>query len=74
MKLTYDQASAITPEHKQDTFSHARAAIAYECVDRLFKAIPKSRRIEYLGEANDVYLFIEAADRHAPDKPSVKPR
>lgn len=54
----------------QSDFTKARAAVAAECADAIFKALPKSLKMELLGELNDLLLFIEAAKRAAP---AVKP-
>jgi hypothetical protein len=33
---------------------------------QLFNAIPKSRRLDYIGHLNDIYLFLDAATKVAP--------
>ena len=47
-----------------DRFTKEEAEKALECADVLFKAIPKSKRMGYLGELNDLCLFLEDAKRH----------
>lgn len=34
-----------------------------KALTQMFDAIPKSRRMEYVGELNDISLFLEAARR-----------
>jgi hypothetical protein len=34
----------------------------------MFEALPKSRRMEFLGHLNDVLLFVEAAKKNAPNE------
>ena len=36
--------------------------------DEILEALPKSKLVNYLGHANDVYLFLAAADKVAPSK------
>jgi hypothetical protein len=33
--------------------------IAIEAINAIFEAIPKSRRLEYLGDLNEVLLYIQ---------------
>lgn len=51
----------------ESRFTKQEADHILEIVDTLFEAIPKSKRYAYLGELNDVCLFIEAAKREAPE-------
>lgn len=44
----------------QREFTVDEAKATKEAVEEMFKAIPKSKRMEYLGHLNDVLLFIEA--------------
>lgn len=39
------------------TEAHVREVKA--AAERIFTAVPKSKRMEYLGDLNDVFLFIE---------------
>ncbi len=52
----------------QGQFSKQEADATVKAVDELFNAIPKSKRMEFIGHLNDIMLFIEAAKRSAPDE------
>lgn len=52
----------------QGEFTKSEAASVKEAVGELFEAIPKTRRFNYLGHLNDIYLFIDAASRAAPSE------
>jgi hypothetical protein len=39
----------------------------------MFNAIPKSRRMGYIGHLNDIFLFIEAAQKSAPSESEPEP-
>lgn len=49
----------------QEQITKARAKEIVEAVDEMFKAIPKSKQMEYLGHFNDVCLFLEQVSREA---------
>lgn len=51
----------------QTQFSKGRARIAYACVDDLLNLLPKSKKLNAIGAANDLYLFIKAAHDAAPE-------
>lgn len=58
----------------QGHFSKEEADFTMKALNELFEALPKTRRMEYLGHLNDISLFIEAAKRNAPhDKLKAKP-
>jgi len=52
----------------QGQFTKEEAEETKKAVDELFNALPKSRRMEYLGHLNDIFLFLEAAARVAPSE------
>jgi len=52
----------------QGEFTKEEAAETIKAVDEMYKALSKSRQCEYLGHLNDICLFIEAAQRAAPDE------
>lgn len=54
----------------QGEFTKQEANETKKSVNELYKAIPKSRRLNYIGHLNDIFLFLEAAGRAAPDEPS----
>lgn len=45
----------------QGEFTVGEAKETKKAVEEMFKAIPKSKRMDYLGHLNDVFLFIDAA-------------
>ena len=51
----------------QSRFTKQEAEETVKAVEEMFNAIPKSRRMEYLGHYNDILLFIEAAKQAAPE-------
>jgi hypothetical protein len=51
----------------QGEFTKAEADATKEAVDEMFNAIPKSKAMGYIGHLNDIFLFIEAAKRAAPE-------
>ena len=50
----------------QGEFTKEECKLVRECVDELWKAIPKSKKRELLGELNDIHLFISVAEKVAP--------
>jgi hypothetical protein len=51
----------------QGEFTKEEADHANKCLSSLFDGIPKSKRGNFLGELNDLGLFLEAANRAAPE-------
>lgn len=56
----------------QGNCTKAEAANAAECVEEMFEAIPKSKRMEFIGHLNDV--FLGAAYRNLPDPKPAEPK
>lgn len=52
----------------QGDFTKEEAIETEKAVDELFKAIPKRKRLNYLGHLNDILLFVAAAREAAPDE------
>ena len=52
----------------QGEFTKQEAAETIKAVDEMFKALSKAKQGEYLGHLNDICLFLEAAQRTAPDE------
>ena len=50
----------------QGEFTKEEAEETLEAIDELFEAIPKSKRLNFIGHLNDICLFIEAAKEAAP--------
>jgi hypothetical protein len=51
----------------QGEFTKQEAQATRETFDQLFEALSKSKKLEFLGHANDIYLFLIAAEKAAPD-------
>ena len=43
-----------------------------EAVEEMFEAIPKSRRMAYIGRLNTILLFLESAQRELPSEATKK--
>ena len=56
----------------QGEFTKQEASRTKEAVDEMFEAIPKSKRMGYIGHLNDIFLFLLAAEKAAPDEPEVR--
>ena len=52
----------------QVEFTKEEAVKASQSFDEIFKALSRSKQMEYLGHANDVYLFLSAAEKVAPSE------
>ena len=37
-------------------------------IEEMFEAIPKSKRIGYIGHLNEALVFVEQAKKQAPDE------
>lgn len=55
----------------QLTKEEAQATI--EAADEMFKGLPKTKRLDYIGHLNDIMLFLEAAKKVAPPEPAKTP-
>ena len=51
----------------QGEFTKREVDHATECLESILSGIPKSKKGNYLGEMNDLFLFLEAAKRAAPE-------
>ena len=56
----------------QGQFTKEEAEQTKKAVEEMFNAIPKSRRMEYIGHLNDIFLFIEAAQKAAPSESKLE--
>lgn len=56
----------------QGKFTKQEGARTLEAVNELFAALPKSKRYNYLNHLNDICLFLEAAQRIAPDEAATE--
>jgi hypothetical protein len=57
----------------QGQFTKEEAEQTKKAVEEMFNAIPKSRRMGYIGHLNDIFLFIEAAQKSAPSESEPEP-
>jgi hypothetical protein len=49
----------------QGDFTKSEAKETLKALNEMFNAIPKSKRMEFIGHLNDISLFLEAAARAA---------
>lgn len=52
----------------QGEFTKEEADRTKEAVEDMFKGIPKTRQMNYIGHLNDILLFVEAAKKNAPNE------
>lgn len=57
----------------QGQFTKQEAKDMKEAVSEMFKALPRTKQMDYLGHWNDILLFIDAAGRAAPDETQGNP-
>lgn len=51
----------------QGQFTKAEAKQASIAFEEVFKALSKTKQREFLGHANEIYLFLGACEKHCPD-------
>lgn len=56
----------------QGEFTKEEAKQTTETFKELFDALPKKKQMEFIGHANDIYLFLSAAEKAAPNEKKVK--
>lgn len=52
----------------QGEFTKEEATATIEAFDEVFKALSKKKQAEYIGHANDIFLFLEACKRNCPSE------
>lgn len=52
----------------QGDFTKEEAAATEEAFQEVFKALPKRKQLDFLGHANDIYLFLAACRRECPSE------
>jgi hypothetical protein len=52
----------------QGEFTKEEADETKIAVEEMFNAIPKRKKLEYLGHFNDIMLFIDVARKNAPNE------
>lgn len=56
----------------QGEFTKDEATEMKRAVGEIFEALSKRNKVEFLGHLNDIYLFLESAKAHAPQKVKLK--
>lgn len=56
----------------QGEFTKQEARATIEAATKIFRALSDRKQGEFLGRWNDVFLFLEAAKRNAPDESEVR--
>jgi hypothetical protein len=51
----------------QGEFTKEEAKRVQQIVEEVFEAISQKRRGHYFGHLNDIFLFLEAAEKAAPE-------
>lgn len=54
----------------QGEFTKEETQATIEAVQEIAEGLPKKKKIEFIGHFNDIFLFLEAAKRVAPEKSS----
>lgn len=52
----------------QGEFTKEETIEVCKSFDEILEALPKSKLANYLGHANDIYLFLSAAEKVAPNE------
>ena len=52
----------------QGEFTKQEARASREALDEIMNGIPKTKAAEFVGHFNDLFLFISAAEREAPEE------
>jgi len=55
----------------QGRFTKEEAREVRKSFDELFESLSKNKKIEFIGHANDIYLFLDAAEKAAPAESEV---
>jgi hypothetical protein len=59
-------------EMAQGQFTKQEADSIKAAVDEIFDALPRKKRLDFLGDLNDILLFIHAAREAAPNEAEAK--
>jgi hypothetical protein len=51
----------------QGEFTKQEAQATREAFDEIVAALPKGKKMNYIGHMNDIYLFLSAAEKAAPE-------
>ncbi len=55
----------------QGDFTKEEAKETAEAFSEVFKALSKTKQAEFLGHANDIYLFLTACERNYPGENDI---
>ena len=50
----------------QGEFTKEEAAETIKAFQEVFEALPKRKQMDFIGHANDIYLFLEACKKQCP--------
>ena len=56
----------------QGEFTKQEIKFVRGAVQEIWEALTKNKRQEFFGHLNDIFLFLDAAEAAAPDKPDSK--
>jgi len=52
----------------QGKFSKEEAKASGEALNEIMKAFPKSKVLNFIGHFNDIFLFLSACEKEAPNE------
>lgn len=52
----------------QGDWTKEEAQATIDAVDEVMKGMSKKKSIDFIGHFNDIFLFLNTAKEHAPDK------
>jgi len=58
----------------QGEFTKEEAKATSDAFKEVFEALPRGKRMDYIGHANDIHLFLAAAEKAAPPEKKPKPK
>ena len=56
----------------QGQFTKEEAQATREAFDEIINSLSRNKKIEFIGHMNDIYLFLDAAEKAAPAEAEVK--
>jgi len=56
-------------EMAQGEFTKQEADATANAFEDIFEALPDTKQIDFMGLAKNIYAFLDAAKKAAPDKP-----
>lgn len=55
----------------QGDFTKQEARATHDAFEEIFNALSDAKKQTFLGQANDIYLFLDAAEKAAPENLTV---